>query len=442
MLAGGDQNVKRDILVKRTYSEKHPPEWYSTTHGGGLTLKLKANFGGWGGANYGWEIHELEEMYNPTFGGCYHTTSYMTFSIMLRGGGTGGARYHVYSDQPIETSSHPVHVSGTSPQSSNFPLIFYTPTTLKYGTSTSTWASSTPLTTPNAEDIRTRNFIALSKQMDILLGKTSGTSSLNITGNASSATKLATAININGTSFNGSASITTANWGTARNIGVVNSDGTGTAVTTSVNGSANVNLKLPSTIKASLTGNASSATNCSRSVVAGNGLTGGGALTANRTVTLGTPGTLSASSKSAVSTSSHTHLITTTTVGAANTIIQTDAGGNIVASGEITAHTASDKRLKKNITNMSSSLDVLDKLRPVSYNWNDKAKELNSNKTDDLDYGLIAQEVEEVLPEIVHNIYEEEYKSIDYLKLVPLLVGSVKELKERVEYLEKELKNK
>jgi hypothetical protein len=81
-----------------------------------------------------------------------------------------------------------------------------------------------------------------------------------LTDNVASATKLQTARNINGTSFDGSANITTANWGTARNIGIVNSDGTGTAVTTSVNGSANVNLKLPATIKASLTGNASSAT--------------------------------------------------------------------------------------------------------------------------------------------------------------------------------------
>lgn len=81
-----------------------------------------------------------------------------------------------------------------------------------------------------------------------------------LSGNASTATKLQTARTINGTSFNGSANITTANWGTARNIGIVNSDGTGTAVTTSVNGSANVNLKLPATIKATLTGNASTAT--------------------------------------------------------------------------------------------------------------------------------------------------------------------------------------
>ena len=79
------------------------------------------------------------------------------------------------------------------------------------------------------------------------------------TSNVASATKLATARSINGTDFDGTANITTATWGTARSIGIVNSDGTGTAVTTSVNGSANVNLKLPSTIKANLSGNATSA---------------------------------------------------------------------------------------------------------------------------------------------------------------------------------------
>lgn len=80
-----------------------------------------------------------------------------------------------------------------------------------------------------------------------------------LTGNATTASTLQTARTINGTSFNGSANITTANWGTARNIGIVNSDGTGTAVTTSVNGSGNVNLKLPATIKATLDGNATTA---------------------------------------------------------------------------------------------------------------------------------------------------------------------------------------
>ena len=81
------------------------------------------------------------------------------------------------------------------------------------------------------------------------------TTATTCTGNAASATKLETGRSINGTSFNGTSAITTANWGTARNIGIVNSDGTGTAVTVSVNGSGNVNLKLPASIKADITGN-------------------------------------------------------------------------------------------------------------------------------------------------------------------------------------------
>jgi hypothetical protein len=138
-----------------------------------------------------------------------------------------------------------------------------------------------------------------------------------------------------------------------------------------VNGSANVNLKLPSTIKASLTGNASTATKLqtartiagvsfdgsaniaipfanlsskpttlsgygitdgalkSLTLTAGNGLTGGGTLEANRTFALGTPSTLTAASTNAVTSTSHTHAITTTTVGAANTIVATDASGGV-----------------------------------------------------------------------------------------------------------------
>lgn len=117
-----------------------------------------------------------------------------------------------------------------------------------------------------------------------------------LSGNAATATKLQTARTINGTSFNGSANITTANWGTARNIGIVNSDGTGTAVTTSVNGSSNVNLKLPATIKATLTGNASTATTLANArTINGTSFNGSANITtANwgtaRTITIGNTG--------------------------------------------------------------------------------------------------------------------------------------------------------
>lgn len=82
----------------------------------------------------------------------------------------------------------------------------------------------------------------------------------SISGNANTATTLQTARTINGTSFNGSANITTTNWGTARNIYVADSDATNTGAAVSVNGSANATLKLPATIKASLSGNATTAT--------------------------------------------------------------------------------------------------------------------------------------------------------------------------------------
>ena len=64
-----------------------------------------------------------------------------------------------------------------------------------------------------------------------------GTISGALSGNASTATTLQTARTINGTSFNGSANITTANWGTARNISIADSDTTNTGTAVSVNGS-------------------------------------------------------------------------------------------------------------------------------------------------------------------------------------------------------------
>ena len=83
-------------------------------------------------------------------------------------------------------------------------------------------------------------------------------------GSAKSAVKMKTARTINGTSFNGTANITTANWGTARNISISDADATNTGSSVSVNGSAAVTLLLPSTIKASLSGNATTATTASK----------------------------------------------------------------------------------------------------------------------------------------------------------------------------------
>jgi hypothetical protein len=128
-------------------------------------------------------------------------------------------------------------------------------------------------------------------------------------------------------------------------------------------------------------------------------------------------------------------IFTTDPAGTTGNIASISNTGNITANGEITAYVASDRRLKHNITPLVSSLDIIDKLNPVSYYWNQKAKELNPMKSDSLDYGLIAQEVENVLPGVVHGIFDDKYKSIDYIKLIPIMIAAIKELKQKVNKL-------
>lgn len=75
---------------------------------------------------------------------------------------------------------------------------------------------------------------------------------------------LNTARNINGTPFDGTANITTATWGTARNVTIKDAGGTHQGVAVSVNGGTNVDFLLPSTITASLNGNADTASSAAK----------------------------------------------------------------------------------------------------------------------------------------------------------------------------------
>ena len=83
----------------------------------------------------------------------------------------------------------------------------------------------------------------------------------------------------------------------------------------------------------------------------------------------------------------------------------------------------SDVSMKKNIEPLITSLDKIIKLRGVTYQWKDK------EKGEQKQLGLIAQEVEEVFPEVVRTDID-GYKAISYSNLVAPLIDSVKELKE------------
>jgi hypothetical protein len=94
---------------------------------------------------------------------------------------------------------------------------------------------------------------------------------------------------------------------------------------------------------------------------------------------------------------------------------------------------ASDLRLKRNIKPLQNSLYSLSKLKGVHYQWNGRKPQ----DTVALQTGLIAQEVEKILPELVKTD-EEGFKSVNYIGLVPHLIEAIKELKQENEILKSE----
>jgi len=110
--------------------------------------------------------------------------------------------------------------------------------------------------------------------------------------------------------------------------------------------------------------------------------------------------------------------------------------GAITATGDITAFYTSDKNLKQNIVNIDNSLDKVSKLNGVYYNWTKEALEKNTHLKDEKEVGVIAQDVEAVLPELVAT-REDGSKAVRYERLCAVLIESIKELKKEIEELKK-----
>ena len=111
--------------------------------------------------------------------------------------------------------------------------------------------------------------------------------------------------------------------------------------------------------------------------------------------------------------------------------------GDGVFTGNITAYYSSDISLKDNIRPIESAVFKVQQIRGVTFDWNKKSNKLQQEKGHDV--GLIAQEVEKVLPEVV-EIREDGIKAIQYEKVVPLLVEAIKEQQTLIEDLSNRLK--
>ena len=109
----------------------------------------------------------------------------------------------------------------------------------------------------------------------------------------------------------------------------------------------------------------------------------------------------------------------------------------------------SDQRFKENIHTLNGSLQKITSIRGVSFTWktNDEINKIKGIKTDSVDnsrlqegtqLGVIAQEVEKVLPELVYTD-EGGFKSVDYIKLTPVLIEAMKEQQAIIDNQQKQI---
>ncbi len=132
-------------------------------------------------------------------------------------------------------------------------------------------------------------------------------------------------------------------------------------------------------------------------------------------------------SGSATSTGSFGHLV-----------IDKDAhiGEDLLADGDVVAFNSSDMRLKNNLQVIGGALDKIDGINGYEFDWNEQSPAWAQERGHDV--GVVAQEIEKIHPEIVEE-RKNGYLGVDYKRLVPLLIQSVKELKAEVEELKKKV---
>jgi hypothetical protein len=123
--------------------------------------------------------------------------------------------------------------------------------------------------------------------------------------------------------------------------------------------------------------------------------------------------------------------------GGSNIKVEIDGNsGDAVFAGDVTsAGSFSDIRLKENIVPLEKGLATLEQIKTYEFNYKDRPEQTLP--------GVMAQEIEELVPEVVYNIEMEDdtYKAVRYPQLVPLLINAIKELSDKVNVLENKLNN-
>jgi hypothetical protein len=112
--------------------------------------------------------------------------------------------------------------------------------------------------------------------------------------------------------------------------------------------------------------------------------------------------------------------------------------GRIDAANDVVAFSTSDIRLKENIVPIENALDKISKISGNTYDWRVELKDVHGYEGNDV--GVIAQEIEAVLPQLVQT-RENGYKAVKYDKLVALLIEGIKDQQLQIEQLRIDLNN-
>lgn len=284
------------------------------------------------------------------------------------------------------------------------------------------------------------------------------------TSRVSSADRLTTGRTINGTTFDGTANITTSYWGTTRTFYIQDHNASHTGAGVSVNGSANVYLKLPNSIQCGdwfrSTGHSGwyhqdfgggwymtdstyirnygskrlriqTDTYDTLQLVRTSGSGGSSIAFYNGGGTF--RGQLGVNASSWFS-------FDTGTATAKQNVVEISPAGGIHSKAEITAKASgSDIRLKKDIQNYNA-MNIINRFRSVKYHWNDIAKANSEVYNNDYDqFGLIAQDLiaggfEQWVRDVFHDYY-----TVTYERLIPVVWKGLQEVDDEVTKLKREV---
>ena len=284
------------------------------------------------------------------------------------------------------------------------------------------------------------------------------------TSRVSSADRLTTGRTINGTTFDGTANITTSYWGTTRTFYTNSHDSYRASSGVNVNGSGNVTLLLPNSIRCSdwfrSTGNTGwyhenygggwymtdanyirnynskrlriqTDTYDTIQLVRTSGSGGSSIAFYNGGGTFRGQFGMNATSW---------FTFDTGTATANQNVVEISPAGGIHSKAEITAKASgSDIRLKKDIQNYNA-MDIINKFRSVKYHWNDVAKANSEVYNNDYDqFGLIAQDLiaggfEQWVRDVFHDYY-----TVTYERLIPVVWKGLQEVDDEVTKLRKEV---